>query len=143
MLLRRPVELMCLITLHFGPYPPALVPLVHTSFHNAIDFAPPQALKNKTINILAAADGTILNTGFNSAYGNFIIISHITPQNLMLTFYCHLEKIKLFRGSNVLRREKIATMGTTGISTGKHLHFMLATLGPSGINFIDPEPHFA
>jgi murein DD-endopeptidase MepM/ murein hydrolase activator NlpD len=99
-------------------------------------------MEKDTIMITAAADGIVLHTGFNTTFGNFIILSHETDQNLTLTFYCHLEKILAFRNTNILQGETIAEMGNTGISTSKHLHFMMATLNPSGIRFINPAPHF-
>ena len=140
--LHRPVDPQCVKTLGFGPYPQELITLTGRPFHYGIDFAPPDSLKKDTFKIFAAADGTVLHTGFNLKAGFFIILSHISPQNLLLTYYLHLDKIWTFRGANILQGDIIADMGNTGLSTNKHCHFALAILYLESLNFIDPAPHF-
>lgn len=142
MRLRQPVSSECVLTLGFGPYPPSLNSIVTTPDHLGLDFAPPKDISNRPYSILASADGIILNTGFNSQAGNFIIISHISPQNLLLSFYHHLERNTTFRGAIVNQGESIAIMGNTGTSTSKHLHFALAILYLQSLHFIDPTHHF-
>lgn len=87
------------------------------SFHNGIDFA------DKTgTPILAAADGKVLATGNNGqyAYGKWIAIDH---GNGLVTLYGHLSSQKVSKGESVKRGSVIGLMGSTGYSTGSHVHF--------------------
>jgi murein DD-endopeptidase MepM/ murein hydrolase activator NlpD len=73
--------------------------------------------------IYAAADGTVTvadGTGWNGGFGKNIKIAH---PNGTETLYGHLSKLLVARGQSVARGEKIGLMGTTGRSTGCHLHF--------------------
>ncbi len=70
--------------------------------------------------IKAADDGTVTFTGQISGYGNAIIISH---GNGYETLYGHLKSISTHRGAHVNQGDKIGIMGSTGRSTGTHLHF--------------------
>ncbi|MEF2966507.1 peptidoglycan DD-metalloendopeptidase family protein [Paenibacillus sp. M1] len=71
-------------------------------------------------NILAADDGVISFVGTKSGYGNCIIINH---KNGYETLYGHLSKISVKKGQVVEKGDKIGVMGSTGRSTGTHLHF--------------------
>ncbi|OXL86718.1 hypothetical protein BCV73_29310 [Paenibacillus sp. SSG-1] len=73
---------------------------------------------NRTI--MAADDGTVTFTGQISGYGNAIIISH---GNGYETLYGHLNSISVHSGQKVSQGQKIGIMGSTGHSTGTHLHF--------------------
>ena len=72
--------------------------------------------------IVAAAGGTVLlaRNGWNGAYGNMVIIKH---PNGTETLYAHLSKIATHTGNSVSKGEIIGYMGSTGRSTGSHLHF--------------------
>ncbi len=70
--------------------------------------------------ILAADHGKVVFAGVKSGYGNTIIIDH---QNGYETLYGHLSKIEVREGHPVEKGEKIGIMGSTGNSTGVHLHF--------------------
>ncbi|HRY60243.1 MAG TPA: M23 family metallopeptidase [Patescibacteria group bacterium] len=72
--------------------------------------------------IIAADGGTVVaaSYGWGGGYGNHIIIDH---GNGYQTLYGHLSVIAVNQGQNISRGEHIGTMGTTGISTGVHLHF--------------------
>ncbi|WP_177505246.1 M23 family metallopeptidase [Anaerosinus sp.] len=70
--------------------------------------------------ILAAKDGKVSFTGWISGYGNTIIIEH---KQGYTTLYGHLQSILVETDSIVKAGEPIATMGSTGNSTGPHLHF--------------------
>ncbi|WP_067727795.1 M23 family metallopeptidase [Oceanobacillus damuensis] len=84
--------------------------------HNGIDIARPS---NK--NILAADNGVIESAGYDSGgYGNKIVINH---NNGMKTIYAHLASIDVKSGQVVEKGSKIGIMGSTGNSTGIHLHF--------------------
>jgi len=86
------------------------------SFHSGIDFAAPQGTP-----VYAAESGTIIRAEFNrNGYGNLIVIQH--SENLT-TYYGHLHKISVKVGEKVNRRQLIGEVGSTGNSTGPHLHF--------------------
>ncbi len=70
--------------------------------------------------IRAAADGTVVFAGWGGGYGNIIKIDH---GNGLATWYAHLSTIGVSEGQSVSTGEVIAQMGSTGNSTGSHLHF--------------------
>lgn len=73
--------------------------------------------------ILAAAEGTIIlarSSGWNGGYGRYVIMSH---PNGTQTLYAHVDTILVRPGQYVSQGSQIATVGTTGNSTGCHLHF--------------------
>jgi len=70
--------------------------------------------------ILASADGVVTYAGRNGAYGNFIEVSH---ENGFRTRFGHLKRIKVKSGQRVERGSVIGLMGSTGRSTGPHLHY--------------------
>ena len=83
--------------------------------HKGIDIARPA---NRTI--VAADDGTVISAGYDGGYGNKIVIDH---HNGMRTVYAHLHSISVSAGQTVTQGQKIGIMGSTGNSTGVHLHF--------------------
>lgn len=83
--------------------------------HKGIDIARPS---NKTIK--AADNGKVVSAGFSGGYGNKVVIDH---NNGMRTVYAHLSSISVSVGQTVSRGQKIGVMGSTGNSTGVHLHF--------------------
>lgn len=87
----------------------------YTWRHHAIDIG------NKTGTPIYAADaGTIITAGWKSGYGYTVIIDHGGGKK---TLYAHLSKFYVERGQRVDKGEIIAAMGSTGWSTGPHLHF--------------------
>jgi len=72
--------------------------------------------------VIAPAGGKVIaaKMGWNGAYGNMIIISH---SNGVQTLYAHLNKINVKAGDTVVQGQKIGEVGSTGRSTGPHLHF--------------------
>ncbi|MCT8139993.1 M23 family metallopeptidase [Anaerobacillus sp. CMMVII] len=91
-------------------------------FHRGIDIARPS---NR--NILAADNGTVSFAGWDGGgYGNKIIINH---NNGMTTLYAHLASIDVRVGQTVAKGQKIGVMGSTGNSTGVHLHFEVTQNG--------------
>ena len=70
--------------------------------------------------IRAAFDGTVEETGVTEARGNYLIIKH---SDSLETAYYHCERILCDKGDRVKQGETIALVGSTGWSTGPHLHF--------------------
>lgn len=83
--------------------------------HNGIDIAAAGGT-----NILAAESGTVIEATYNSGYGNYIVIYH---GNGVSTLYAHSSRLIASVGDYVSRGQVIALVGTTGNSTGNHLHF--------------------
>ena len=96
------------------------------SFHTGTDMACPEGTP-----ILAAMSGKIADVGYNRTYGNYIIINH---GNGYQTLYAHMSKAIATKGQYVTQGTKIGLVGSTGYSTGPHLHFMVYKNG----NRIDP-----
>ena len=84
-------------------------------FHAGIDLASPVGT-----DVYACKNGTVSETGFNSTYGNFIIIKHAGTKT---STYAHLSKILVQKGDMVSTGQTIGLVGNTGASTGPHLHF--------------------
>ncbi len=76
--------------------------------------------------IKAAADGTIIHSGTMGGYGNLIIIDH---GNGITTYYGHCNKLYKNKGTKVKAGDIIAEVGSTGNSTGSHLHFEIRKNG--------------
>lgn len=89
--------------------------------HKGMDIAAPNGT-----NIKASADGTITYSGWMSGYGNLIIISH---GNGIQTYYGHCSKLYASVGKVVKAGDVIAAVGSTGNSTGNHLHFEIRKNG--------------
>lgn len=91
-------------------------PTLHVKkFHNGLDMAAPGGSP-----ILAAYNGTVVAAAYSSTMGNYIMIDH--GDNLY-TIYMHASKLYVSQGAEVTKGQKIAAVGTTGRSTGNHLHF--------------------
>ncbi len=84
------------------------------SFHTGIDIAAPQGTP-----IFAADNGVVEYAGRKKGYGLFVILNH----GVYKTAYGHLSRIDVFVGQYVRRGELIGRVGSTGVSTGPHLHF--------------------
>ncbi|MGZ0051832.1 murein hydrolase activator EnvC family protein [Brevibacillus gelatini] len=85
--------------------------------HNGVDMA-----AHKGTPILAAADGVVIFAGYSNGFGNTVMIKHSAE---ITTLYGHIREggIKVSVGQSVSRGQKIAEVGSTGRSTGNHLHF--------------------
>ena len=83
--------------------------------HNGIDLAAPSGS-----DILAAYDGTVVAASYSSTMGNYIMIDHGSG---LYTIYMHASKLYVSTGTSVTKGQTIAAVGTTGRSTGNHLHF--------------------
>lgn len=84
-------------------------------FHTGIDLATAQGSK-----IFAAWPGTVKASGFDEVYGNFVLLAH---GDGLETFYGHMETILVKEGMVLRRGELLGTVGSTGVSTGPHLHW--------------------
>ncbi|MCW3835147.1 M23 family metallopeptidase [Sphingomonas canadensis] len=86
--------------------------------------------------VYAATDGVIVFAGRNSGYGNFIKVSHA---NGYATGYAHLSRIAVRYGMRVSRGQVIGYVGSSGLSTGPHLHYELykngVAINPASISF--------
>ena len=85
------------------------------SYHSGVDMACPTGTK-----IYAALPGRVTSTGYNSTYGNYVIIAHHSGYK---TLYGHLSAITCVKGAKVDQNSNIGRVGSTGMSTGPHLHF--------------------
>ena len=94
-------------------------------FHNGIDI-----VANFGYAVKATMEGKVSDTGYNSVYGNYVILSH--PDGYQ-SLYGHLSKILVKKGTYINQNIEIGKTGNTGISTGTHLHFSLFKNG-SAIN---------
>ena len=86
-----------------------------SALHTGLDFQASQGTP-----IVAAAGGVVVTQEIHSAYGNMIEIDH---GNDLITRYAHASRAFVKRGDLIKRGQKIAEVGTTGRSTGPHLHF--------------------
>jgi murein DD-endopeptidase MepM/ murein hydrolase activator NlpD len=91
------------------------------ALHEGIDFAAPMGTP-----ILAAAGGIVVDASFHPAYGNLVDLDH---GNGLTTRYAHASKLSVKVGEVVKRGQKIAEVGSTGHSTGPHLHFEVRQSG--------------
>jgi len=76
--------------------------------------------------ILAAAGGVVVTQEYHAAYGNMVEVDH---GNDLVTRYAHASRVLVKKGDLVRRGQKIAEVGTTGRSTGPHLHFEVLVQG--------------
>lgn len=84
--------------------------------HEGVDIAAPQGT-----GVYVAAEGSVVRTGYDPAgYGRFVEIRH---PNGMSTFYAHLNRIDVASGDLIEADARIGLVGSTGRSTGPHLHF--------------------
>ena len=90
-------------------------------FHTGVDIAAAQGTP-----ILAALPGVVEQTGYSESYGNFVVLRH--SDNLRTT-YNHCSEILAKEGEQLARSDRIALVGSTGISTGPHMHFEVEVKG--------------
>lgn len=90
-------------------------------FHDGVDLAAPQGTA-----IAAVADGTVLEVGAGAGYGNYVLIQYGWK---VKSLYAHCSEIFVEAGDKVSRGETVAAVGSTGNSTGSHLHLHIEYRG--------------
>lgn len=105
-------------------------------FHNAIDLVN----GNPNTPVLASAGGEVVQASgeYWDWYGNYVVVKHTDG---LYTGYAHLSRIDVSKGQTITKGQKLGLMGTTGPSTGEHLHFQfMKAFWPSGeSDFINPR----
>lgn len=90
-------------------------------FHNGVDFAAPKGTA-----IYSAYDGRVVAATYSATMGNYVMIDH---GDSLFTIYMHASALYVSKGDVVVRGENIAAVGSTGRSTGNHLHFSVRRSG--------------
>lgn len=106
-------------------------------FHYGIDIAN----SGSNVPIVAAASGVVVTSHYSDSYGNVVYIAHSINGQVYTTVYAHMERSLVSTGQTVSKGQQIGIMGSTGESTGQHLHFELyrgpwayhSAINPSGI----------
>ncbi len=94
---------------------------IRSSSHTGLDISAPTGTP-----ISAAASGTVTFSGYKGSYGNMLVISH---GNGVQTYYAHCSKLYVSAGTKVTQGQKVAAVGSTGNSTGPHLHLEIRVNG--------------
>lgn len=97
-----------------------------STYHRGIDIAVPSGTS-----IVASADGTVVTATYNASAGNYIMIYH---GNSLYTVYMHASSLAVGEQAEVKQGDIIAYVGSSGVSTGAHLHFGVSVNG----NYVDP-----
>lgn len=115
-----------------SPYGPRFHPILHyVKVHTGSDFSRGDGL------VYAADAGTVLMTELNVAYGNMTVVDHGTIGGLRVaTLYAHQAAFAVKPGDRVGKGQPIGVIGSTGYSTGPHLHFEVRINGKP----LDPAP---
>ena len=92
-----------------------------STYHKGLDIAVPSGTP-----ILAAAAGKVVTAHYSSSAGNYIMIAH---GNRLYTVYMHCSRLAVKEGDSVVQGQTIGYAGSTGISTGSHLHFGVSKNG--------------
>jgi murein DD-endopeptidase MepM/ murein hydrolase activator NlpD len=100
-------------------------------FHSGVDIAAPTGAP-----VVATASGTVVSAGWNGGYGNAVIIQHNDTQQ---TLYGHLSKVSVKLGEMIAQGTIIGLVGSTGNSTGPHLHFESRTPTVGVWTAVDPS----
>lgn len=89
--------------------------------HRAIDYAASYGTPIRVV-----GDGTVVQAGWNGSYGNFVSVRH---NGTYTTNYAHMSKIAVSYGQKVAQGQTIGYVGSTGFSTGPHLHYEMVKFG--------------
>lgn len=94
--------------------------------HQGVDFAAPKGTP-----VVVVADGTVVHAGRSGGYGNLVVVDHGGD---VTTYYAHLSAFGVQEGMRVERGQEIGQVGSTGMSTGPHLHYEIRKDG----KYLDP-----
>jgi len=100
----------------------------HPEYHTGIDISTPAGNR-----VVAPASGTIVRVGWDKGYGRFLEIAHGYG---VTTLYGHLQATRVAEGQRVRRGDVVALVGSTGRSTGPHLHYEVRAEGKA-VNPLD------
>ena len=100
--------------------------------HDGVDLAAAEGMP-----IRAAEEGVVSFAGQQGGYGNVVIVDHAGPGGSFQTVYAHQSRIGVTAGEHVARGEVIGAVGSTGVTTGPHLHFEVRQGGKA----VDPLPY--
>lgn len=115
-----------------SPWGPRTSPFTgKLDFHGGVDIAAPEGT-----DVIAARDGVVAEVGADSEFGNFVQIRHSGGYE---SFYAHLQRVVVQLNEEVSSGMMIGTVGTTGLSTGPHLHFEIRLYGKS----LDPMKYLS
>lgn len=101
------------VTSHFGPR--------WGDEHNGIDIG--KDYYGQQVPILASAEGVVNRSYYSYSYGNVVFITHYIEGQVYTTVYAHMQNREVYEGQRVHQGQRLGYMGTTGNSTGPHLHF--------------------
>lgn len=122
-----------------SPFGPRNNPLTGKSeIHTGIDL-----VNAKGTPIQAAAGGIVLRAGSATGYGNVVMITHLIDGKVWTTVYGHLDSVAVKAGKTVMPGTVIGKLGSTGWSTGPHLHFEIhqGEWAVGQPNAVDPAPY--
>lgn len=113
----------------------------HARAHKGVDIAAPMGTS-----VFSTAEGVVMRTGYDrSGYGNFVEVRH---PNGLTSLYAHLSRIDVATGTSVDKNQRVGLVGSTGRSTGPHLHFEIRRNGTQvnpvrvvGASFAVPVKH--
>lgn len=110
--------------------------LKYVGAHNGVDYGTPTGTP-----VWAVADGTVVRAGWDKGGGNMVCVRHVMS---LETCYLHLSKVEVKEGQRVQQKAVIGESGSTGLSTGPHLHFAMKRGGmfvnPLNQNFPRADP---
>ena len=116
-----------------SPFGYRICPFHGRELHGGVDVPAPGGTP-----IMAAKSGVVVLSTYGSSYGNHVAISHADGTR---TMYCHMSSRAVSAGQTVSQGQVIGYVGSTGSSTGNHLHFEVWT-GSSSSSRVNPLNYF-
>ncbi len=99
-------------------------------YHTGVDFPVSSGTP-----VFSVGNGQVVDTGYNSAYGNFVEIYH---GNSVYSFYAHATRVQVSKGQKVSKGQQIMISGATGNVSGPHLHFEIRSPGSGFYSCVNP-----